>query len=140
MIDSAQFFTEFLCRTLLGILFFAQGFDKVFKIGISEVARGFEQPASKYKISNALLKALSAITSFSELIGGFLLLIGFLKYPALYLLGFDLLLVSASFSLIRPMWDMQYVMPRLSLLIALLIFPPEWGKWSLEYLLKNTTP
>lgn len=135
MIESAAPFAEFLTRTILGILFFAQGFDKVFHIGIPEVARGFEQPASKYKVPVPLVTLVSALTSFAELIGGFLLLIGFMKYPALYVLGVDLILVSASFSLIRPMWDMQYVMPRLSLLIAQLIFPVEWGKWSLDYIL-----
>jgi uncharacterized membrane protein YphA (DoxX/SURF4 family) len=121
----------------LGILFFAQGFDKVVHIGIAEVARGFEQPASKYRIPAFLVTFVSGLTSFSELFGGLFLMIGFMKYPAMYVLGIDLLMVSASFSLIRPMWDMQYVMPRLFLLIALLLFPQEWGKWTLDYLLNQ---
>jgi putative oxidoreductase len=137
MIESASPFAELLTRIILGILFFAQGFDKVFHIGIAEVTRGFEQPASKYKVPVPVVTLVSALTSFSELIGGFLLLIGFMKYPAMYVLGIDMLLVAASFSLIRPMWDMQYFMPRLSLLIALLLFPEEWGKWSLDYIINH---
>ncbi|MEY4110696.1 MAG: hypothetical protein RLZZ46_1051 [Bacteroidota bacterium] len=137
MLETAFVFVEFLTRTLLGVLFFAQGFDKVFHIGISGVARGFEQPATRYKIPVPVVNIVSALTSYVELIGGFLLLLGYMKYYALYALGVDLLLVSASFSLIRPMWDMQYVMPRLSLLIALLLYPQDWGVWSLDYFLNK---
>ena len=72
-------------------------------------------------------------TSYVELIGGFFLIIGFLKYYSLYLLGINLLVASFAFSITKPMWDMQFVFPRILLLLFLLIVPSNWDVISVDY-------
>jgi hypothetical protein len=57
------------------------------------------------------------------------------KTYTLYLLSIDLILVTGTFSIITPMWDMQLVFPRLILLAILLYLPAEWDMLSLDYLL-----
>jgi hypothetical protein len=63
-----------------------------------------------------------------------MLIVGFLIYPALILLGIDLLLVIFAMSLREPLWDMRFVWPRLILVIALLMLPVVYDRLSLDYL------
>jgi uncharacterized membrane protein YphA (DoxX/SURF4 family) len=125
---------EAIVRIFLGILFFAQGYDKVFNIGIAKVIENFEYPVKLRHLPRFPLVAAAYFTSFAELICGVLLIIGFMKYYALYILGIDMLIVCASFSMLNPLWDMQYVFPRLILLITLLLLPSQWGVVSIDYL------
>ncbi|HXC04880.1 MAG TPA: DoxX family protein [Bacteroidia bacterium] len=125
---------EAFVRIFLGILFFAQGYDKVFRLGINRVIENFDYPVHLRHLPRFPLVLAAWFTSYAELICGVLLIIGFLKYYALYLLGIDLLLVCLSFSLLNPLWDMQHVFPRLLLLITLLIMPSQWGVISVDYL------
>src|SRR5205814_1042862 len=104
-----------ITRIFLGILFFAQGFDKVFNIKVKEVIHTFEYPVHLKHLPAFPLVIAAYFTSYVELICGSLLIIGFIKYYALYLLGIDLLLVAAFFSIFDPLWDMKYIFPRLVL-------------------------
>jgi len=126
----------FILRVILGILFFFQGFDKVFNVGISGVISFFKEESKHKWIPPLILTSSAYITSFIELVGGTLLILGLYKTTTLYLLGLDLLLVTAAFSYLKPMWDMQLLFPRLMLLSALLIFPVEWDIFSLDHLLQ----
>ena len=63
-------------------------------------------------------------------------MLGLFKYIALYMLGINLLVAAVVFSLIKPMWDMQYYFPRLVLVIALLLLPGDWDILTVDYLLK----
>lgn len=122
-----------ITRVFLGILFFSQGYDKVFKVKIKGVVETFEYPVISKHFPKSLLTLIAYFTSYVELIGGFLLIIGFLKYYALYFLGFDLILVAVAFGMIKPMWDMQFVFPRLLLLLILLVMPSQWDVISVDY-------
>lgn len=126
----------FIARVILGILFFAQGYDKVFKVKLHSVIATFRQPMESKRIPDLVLTASAYYTSYIELIGGALLIIGFAKTYVLALLGLDLILVAAAFSIMKPMWDMQYFFPRLALLVFLLLVPPAWDVLSADYLLK----
>ncbi len=127
----------FILRVFLGILFIAQGYDKVFKITIKGVYETFEVPMRPKKIPHFLLKLSAYLTSYIELIGGICLILGLFKFFVLYMLGFDLILVSIAMSMLNPMWDMQYVFPRMVILIVLLIIPPSWDLISIDnFLLK----
>jgi len=126
---------EFIIRLFAGTLFFFQGYDKVFKIKISGVVDTFLEDAEHIHIHKPLVTAFTYCTSFIELICGALLVIGLFTNYALVALGFDLVLVCFAFSIIRPMWDMQYVFPRLVLITFLLILPNEYTKIALDYLL-----
>ncbi|HXU26596.1 MAG TPA: DoxX family protein [Bacteroidia bacterium] len=126
---------ECLIRMFVGILFLFQGYDKIFKIKISGVVDTFLEEAEHIHIHKPLVTLFTYCTSFIELICGALLIIGLFTNYALLALGFDLVLVCFAFSIIRPMWDMQYVFPRLLLITFLLFLPNEYNKIALDYLL-----
>jgi putative oxidoreductase len=122
----------FILRLILGILFFFQGYDKVFRVRMPGVIEFFRVESNHRRIPDFVLRLSAYLTSYIELLGGLMLILGLFKTWALYLLGFDLILVSAAFSLLKPMWDMQLLFPRLVLLAALLYFPPGWDLISLD--------
>ena len=126
---------ECIIRIFTGVLFFFQGYDKVFKVKISGVVNTFLEDAEHMHIHKPLVTLISFYTSFIELAAGFLLIVGLFTNYALLGLGIDLVLVGFAFSLIRPMWDLQYVFPRLLLVFILLILPNEYNTISLDYLL-----
>ncbi len=125
---------EAFTRISLGIIFFSQGYDKVFNLGIPSVINNFEYPVRLKHLPRFPLVFAAYFTSIVELIGGFLLILGFMKYYALYFLGIDLLIVVASLSMLEPLWDMKHVFPRMLLLVILLIMPSSWGVVSVDYL------
>lgn len=126
---------SFLLRVILGILFFFQGYDKVFKLKIKGVSDFFRQELGTNKMPGFLVEFSAWFTSLVELICGGFLILGLFKTYSLYLLGFDLILVAGAFSMIKPMWDMQMVFPRLILLSVLLYLPAEWDVLSLDHLI-----
>ena len=135
MLEYKLQFAEVIARLFVGILFFTQGYDKVFNIKISNVVANFLEDAEHLHIHKPMVTLFTYLTSFIELTGGFLLMIGLFTNYALVALGFDLVMVCFAFSLIRPMWDMQYVFPRLLLVIILLFFPNEYNKFGFDHLL-----
>ena len=137
MIIYNEIAVAFILRIFLGILFFAQGYDKVFKIKIKGVYETFEVPMRPKNMPHFILRLSAYFTSYVELIGGLCLLLGLFKFYILYLLGFDILLVAAAMAILNPMWDMQFVFPRLVILIALLLIPAAWDALSLDYFLNR---
>lgn len=137
IINNHQIVAVFVARVFLGLLFFFQGYDAVFNIKIKGVTEVFLFPLESKGIPKFLIVCGAYFTSYVELIAGLLLIVGFFKYCALYLIGIDLLLVAFAFGLMKPMWDIQYVLPRLILLIFLLVVPIEWDLLSLDHLIFN---
>src|SRR6185436_4763665 len=127
----APFFT----RVLLGILFFMQGYDKIFNVKISNVIETIRPPYHKLKLPGLMVKFSAYFTSYVEFICGFLLVVGFMKYFSLYLLGIDLIIVSFGMSVINLVWNMELVFPRFLLLLFLLIYPGEYDLISIDNLL-----
>lgn len=123
-----------IVRLFLGMLFFFQGYDAVFRVKPRNVVRAFETQLGNRNMPRFLVHTGAYYTSFIGLLGGFLLVLGLFKYIALYLLGIDLLLTAFAFGVIRPMWDMQHVFPRLLLLFLLLLLPDSWDVFSLDHL------
>jgi putative oxidoreductase len=126
---------EFLLRVFCGVIFVYQGYDKLFKIKISGVTQAFENNAQKNNIPHILLFSAAVYTSLAEFAGGLFLMLGLFKNISLFLLGVDLIIVAAAFSMVEPVWDMRHVFPRLMMIVALLIFPAEWELISLDKLL-----
>jgi putative oxidoreductase len=132
-----------IARVFLGLLFFVQGYDAVFRIKIKGVIDAIAEPLATTGVPRFLIVVGAWFTSLVELLGGFCLIIGFVKYYALYLLGIDLIIASIAFGISRPVWDMKYVFPRLALLLFLLMVPSQWDLFSVDYfwsfirLLKN---
>ncbi|MBL0341705.1 MAG: DoxX family membrane protein [Bacteroidetes bacterium] len=121
-------------RIIVGILFFFQGYDKVFKVGMKEVGETMQASLGKNKLPSGFVKLIAIFTSWVELLCGFLLILGFFKFFTIYLLCFNLVLVVIGFSIAKPMWETGHVLIRLLLLMLLLLTPIEWDKFSLDYL------
>lgn len=124
-----------IARTLLGLLFFFQGYDAVFRVKIANVITTYEESFENKGIPRFITAAGAWFTSYAELIGGLLLIAGLFQYYALYLLGLNLLIASLAFSMVSPMWDMRFVFPRLALLLFLIAVPASWDLFSLDHLL-----
>jgi uncharacterized membrane protein YphA (DoxX/SURF4 family) len=133
-----EFFTSeavavFVARVFLGMLFFFQGMDAVFGVRLKGVIETVELPLRNKGVPHFLIVTGSYFTSYVQLVAGLLLIIGLFKYYALYLLGLDLIVASVMFGIVKPMWDMRYVFPRLILLLFLFLVPAEWDVLSLDY-------
>ena len=127
----------FFIRALLGIIFLMQGYGKVFSFGVSKVYEMFFKEFENTFLSKWIIIATAYYTSYIEMIGGFLLLIGLFRKYAMYLLAIDLLIVSFGHGLIEPIWDLQHVMPRAILLASLFLLPAEWDKWNMDLLVSK---
>ena len=135
MIISNETALVFLLRVILGLLFFFQGYDKVFKVKIAGVIEFFTQETRNVRIPPSLLKISAYYTTYIEFLCGGLLIIGLFTKYSLYLLGIDMILVVGAFSIIKPMWDMNLLFPRLILLSVLLFLPEKWNVISLDHII-----
>lgn len=127
----------FLTRVLLGILFFIQGYDKIFNIKISNVIETIRPSYHKLKLPDFMIVLSAYFTSYIEFICGLFLMVGLMKYFSLYLLGVDLIIVSFGMSVINSVWNMELVFPRFLLLLFLLIYPAEYDVVTLQHLLAH---
>jgi putative oxidoreductase len=124
-------------RVLTGVIFMMQGYGKVFTWGVPKVYEMFFKNFETTFLPKWLIVTSTYYTSYIELIGGLLLIIGLFRKYALYLLAIDLLVVSFGHGLMEPIWDLSHVMPRAILLAALMLLPEQWDKWQLDYLLRT---
>ncbi len=123
-------------RLLLGFIFLMQGYGKVFTWGVDKVYHSdFFYPVFKDLLPEFLIQGTAYYTSYVELIGGFMVLIGFKRDYALYALASVLVIVTFGHGLAEPIWDLSHVMYRTILLVTLLILPRDWDKYSVDYLL-----
>lgn len=119
-------------RLFLGLLFFMQGYDKVVRLGIKKVAQTYRTELNRTALPPVVITLSAYATSYIEMVGGLMLLLGFMKYYVLYALGFDLMMVAVAMSLISPLWQTDLVFPRLVLLLTLLFVPAAWDVFSLD--------
>jgi len=127
----------FFTRALLGVIFLMQGYGKVFTYTVSKVYNLFFKDFEKTFLPKWLIWGTAYYTSYVELICGFLLIIGLFRQYTCYLLAIDLLIVSFGHGLMKPIWDLQHVMPRAILLIVILLTPSQWDKWHTDSLLSK---
>lgn len=135
MATTQETFLYFVIRVILGILFFYQGYDKVMRLKISGVIEFFKNEMYGKGVPTFVLTLAAYFTTFVELVGGAMLVLGLGSDYAYYLLGIDLILVVGAFSILNPMWDMSMVFPRLILLAILLYLPESTDQWSLDAVL-----
>jgi uncharacterized membrane protein YphA (DoxX/SURF4 family) len=134
--DYAPVIAVATARIITGVLFFFQGYDKVFSVGLPRIKETMRVGTASWRLPFSFIGVVAMYTSYVELIAGFLLILGLLKYIAIYLLCLDLLIVSVGFSMAKPMWETGHVFIRLSLLILLLLLPPAWDLFSIDHLLQ----
>lgn len=122
-------------RVLAGILFAFQGYDKVFFTGMNSLQNAIRATLGDKRLPSGMIRLIALTTSWMELIGGLLLIVGLFTPWAIYLLCLDLIIVSAGFSYAKTMWDSGHVLFRLMLLIFLLLVPETQYCISLDALL-----
>ncbi len=132
MIIQPEHIAPFIVRLMLGLIFLFQGYDKVFKIGTSQVVDTIAPAYRKLRLPHGLVVITAWFTSWAELAGGVLLIIGLFKYCTLYILGLDLLLVSLGMALLNPVWNMQHVFYRFVMLVFLLVYPADLDTITLD--------
>lgn len=125
-----------LLRTVTGILFFFQGYDKIFNVKTGNVSRTFSDSITKFKIPEAFMRPAVALSSWIEMIGGILLFLGLFKTISLYLLAGNMIFVAFVFSSIKAMWDMQFYFPRMLFIFILLLTDNVKDCFSLDMLFK----
>lgn len=123
-----------IARIFLGLLFFFQGYDAVFNVKIKNIIQVYEDSFASKGIPRFLTISGAWFTSFIELIGGLLLILGVFQYYVLSLLGLDLIIASIAFGISSPMWDTKHVFPRLLLILFLFVIPESWNVLSLDNL------
>jgi len=126
---------KLLVRIMAGLLFFFQGYDKVFRLGLEEVMRTVSPSYRERNMPEPLIKIFVFFTSYVELIGGALLLVGLFQPVVIPLMGIDLIIAAAGMSMVNPMWDTRHVMTRFLLIIALLLIGPLNDVFSVDYFL-----
>ncbi|MEQ6125273.1 DoxX family membrane protein [Pseudotenacibaculum sp. MALMAid0570] len=124
-------------RLLLGFIFFFQGFGKVFTFGLDAVYTNFFKASYADILPDFVLLFTAYYTSFIELIGGFLLIIGLKRDITLYFLASVLVIVTIGHGLKDPIWDLSHVMYRAILLISLLLLPKDYDKFSVDYFISK---
>lgn len=122
----------FAIRCVAGILFFFQGYDKVFRIKTEGVLNTFSDALAQRNISKTYVRTFIVASSFIELAGGLLLAVGLFREPVIYLLTANMLGVAFGFSILKPVWDMGHYFPRFVLLSALLFIPEGWDRFCLD--------
>ena len=111
-----------------------QGLGKVFTWGVENVYNmDFFYKTYKDLLPNFLIHATAYYTSYIELIGGLMVVLGFKRDYSLYALASVLVIVTFGHGLAEPIWDLSHVMPRTILLVAILILPKEWDRFSVDY-------
>ena len=125
-------------RLVLGLIFFFQGYGKIFSWGVENIYES-ELFLGAYKdlLPDFIIHGTAYYTSYIELIGGFILLFGFKTNYVLYALVSVLVIVTFGHGLAEPIWDLSHVMFRLILLVALLLLPREWDRFSLDHLFRK---
>lgn len=128
-----------LTRLLLGFIVLMQGYGKVFTWGVEKVYQmEFFLPRYHALLPDWVTYLTAYYTSYVELIAGLMLVIGLKRNWALYALATVLVIVTFGHGLAEPIWNLSHVMYRATLLIALLVFPPEWDIYSLDWFLERT--
>src|SRR5688572_18538726 len=102
-----------LTRIFLGLLFFFQGYDAVFRIGVKQIIEAYSYEFKEKGIPGFLTVVGVCFTSYVELIGGLFLIAGLFEYYTLYLLGATLIIASVAFGINTSVWDTRHVFPRL---------------------------
>ena len=126
----------FLMRVLLGLILFMQCHVKVFKFTVEGMYENMFTPYETM-LPKFLVVFAAYFTTYVELIGGLLLIIGLFRNWVLYAVGLVLLIVAFGHGLQEGIWDMSHVMYRGILLIGLLLLPEEWDVWQVSRVRKN---
>jgi putative oxidoreductase len=129
-----------IIRMLLGLIFLMQGFGKVFTFGVENVYNAdFFYGTYKDLLPGLIIKVTAYYTSYIELIGGLLLILGLKTSYTLFALSSVLIIVTFGHGLAEPIWDLSHVMWRAIPLVSLLLLPKQWDKFSMDHIITKYT-
>lgn len=131
----APFFIYLILRIILGILFFFQAYEKIFRLKLDKVATDVYDGVVERGIPMWFTKMSVYSSSYIELIGGLMLIFGLFTLPVLYIMGLNLIMAVMGFSYLKGIWDMKHVFPRLIILSVLCLYPVKFNIVSLDHLL-----
>lgn len=137
--DLIEFKVEFaalIVRVILAILLIAQGYDKLFRIGVERAGNVSAEALHSLHLAKGFIKVVVLMTALIEFFGGLLLLVGFMTIPTCYVIAAGLLPVTIAMSIKEPLWNMQHVCTRLVMIVFLLCLPDHVHVVSLDYLFK----
>ncbi len=119
----------FVARVILGLIFFAAGFWKVFSLGAIEHARElFVVPYAVSFLPGWLLWVAGTSIPFVELMCGGLMVIGWKRFPAAFGLGGVLVIVTFGHLVADPLYAFNtHVIPRVVLLVLAMAMFQEDG-------------
>ncbi|MDX1365546.1 DoxX family protein [Arenibacter latericius] len=138
MIDLNKTVAVLTVRLILGFIFLMQGFGKVVTWGMEKVYQAdFFQGTFEGMLPESIIWITAYYTSYVELIAGLLLVLGLKTNYALYALASVLVIVTFGHGLAEPIWNLSHVLFRTILLVALLLLPREWDKFSLDSIIKK---
>src|SRR5262249_57481435 len=113
---------------------------KVFEMGPLNDAGKWFLPYSDTFLPLWSLWAMGVTIPFVELIAGAMVILGLRVREALVALGFVLAIVTFGHLLKEPLYEFHtHVIPRLALLLFILLLPREDDRFSLDYLISNST-
>lgn len=133
ILSNHEIIAVFIARVFLGLLFFFQGYDAIFRKGLRTITDTFHPSFEGLGVSRSVTAIGVGFASYVQLICGFFLILGFIKYYALCLLGVNFILAAIAFGAVQPTWDLRSAFPRLALLIFLLFIPWQWDVFSIDY-------
>jgi uncharacterized membrane protein YphA (DoxX/SURF4 family) len=73
---SLEHFAALIPRLFLGMLFFFQGFDALFSVGLRQIGETYRNAFEEKGIPNFITSTGILFTTFTELFGGLLLILG----------------------------------------------------------------
>ena len=120
------------CRLLLGLIFFWQGFGKIFTWGVQNVYSNVFSAYEETFLPIWLLKFTAYFTSYAELICGLFLILGLFRKQTYLILVSVLLIVALGHGIKDPIWSLDHVMFRAAPLFLLLWIPREKDIYSLD--------
>ena len=128
----------FFARAILGLIFFMAGVYKVFQLTPAGHVRRFFLPYEDTFLPLWSLWAVGYAIPFVELIGGGLVILGWLTRPALLALGAVLVIVTFGHLLKEPLYPFhEHVIPRLALLLFVLVMPQSADRLSVDGVLRR---
>lgn len=121
-------------RLVLGLLFVQGAWWRIFDLGVTEHARRFfVTPYAETFLPEWALWVAGVGVPFAEMIGGLLVLLGLWRLQGLILLGGVLVLVTFGHLVTEPIYSISgHIFPRLTLVVALLLIPPSWDRFSVD--------
>jgi uncharacterized membrane protein YphA (DoxX/SURF4 family) len=137
---AARAWAVLFARAVVGLIFFMAGVWKVFSLGPAGHVQRYFLPFSDTFLPTWSLWAVGFTIPFVELIGGFLVIVGFQTRPALIALGFVLVIVTFGHLLHEPLYAFhEHVIPRLALVLLVLLTPREWDVYSIDAISRRAT-